>query len=258
MSSLENTAARLLALLRAMAKHPQKIAHANSSHEDWSQFLQSYTGVEGWDSLKVTQYILTANDQVSQLEKQLSRRSVPKSAYRHAINQARAVLSAATFSNPWSSLKPKIDELTTVSLEWAVVVLDKVESQLSEDQLTEMYGLIVELEQLLNEDDVPPALKVAIERHLSGARDALDTYTIGGAEKLKESIEKSIGAIHSDKEVLAAAAQSDDEVQTTILDRFGRWFNKSVSAVNAATNGMTSLVKLGNSAADFTKMLGMG
>jgi hypothetical protein len=258
MHSLENTAARLLALLRAVSNHPQKIPHATSSHEDWSAFLETYTGHNDWGHLKVSQYILTANDQISQLEKQLSRRRVPKSAYRHAIGHARAVLSTATFSEKWNAMKPKIDDLTIVSLEWAALVLDKVESQLSEDELAEMYGLIVELEQLLDDDDVPPALRAAVERHLDGARDALDTYTIGGAEKLKQSVEKSIGALHSDKEVLVAAAQSGDTVQTTILDKFGRFFNKSVAAVNAATNGTTSLVKLGNSLADFTKMLGMG
>ena len=66
-----------------------------------------------------------------------------------------------------------------------------------------MTDLIRELETLLGQDDVPLELKTAIEKHLEGIKRSINLYSIGGVEKIRESLERSVGALHSDVEAVS-------------------------------------------------------
>ena len=133
-----------------------------------------------------------------------------------------------------------------MSLVWSSAVLEKVESQISDEDLSEMTDLIRELETLLGQDDVPLELKTAIEKHLEGIKRSINLYSIGGVEKIRESLERSVGALHSDVEVLKEAVDSGDKTQTTVLKKLVSFIDRTTAAANKATNTAKSIVGLGN------------
>ena len=99
-------------------------------------------------------------------------------------------------------------------------------------------------------------LKTAIEKHLEGIKRSINLYSIGGVEKIRESLERSVGALHSDVEVLKEAVDSGDKTQTTVLKKLVSFIDRTTAAANKATNTAKSIVGLGNAITDLTKLLG--
>ncbi len=242
--------------MEAIQAHRITTPGSKSALDEWKPLLQKHTGRDGWNAITVSEYLIEADEQATKLQKQLKSRGILPRGYKHAIHQVKSALSIGNFSNPWASVTHALDELTFVSLVWSSAVLEKVESQISDEDLSEMTDLIRELETLLGQDDVPLELKTAIEKHLEGIKRSINLYSIGGVEKIRESLERSVGALHSDVEVLKEAVDSGDKTQTTVLKKLVSFIDRTTAAANKATNTAKSIVGLGNAITDLTKLLG--
>lgn len=255
MTSNENPAGRLLMLLSAIKQHTQSVANATNSVEEWKHFLRAYTGHSDWDQQRVAQYLMAATEQIVELKKQLNRRDVPSSAYGHSLSIAMASVSTAAFSERWDHIKSRIDTMTIVSLTWANVLLAKVESEISPDEIDAMLERVNELEGLIADRDVPDELREAVVNHIYSIKTALQNYSVGGISKLKEALQQSLGALAVDRHALTDAVESGDGKQKTVVTRLCEILNRTTDIVEKATGSVNSFAALGQAIGNVFKLI---
>lgn len=118
-----------------------------------------------------------------------------ESIYEKIITSLENAFSPLLLGASWNSVQQHLLPQTIEALAIYSQVVPNEEVLIKEDELNELYARISELENFLENSELPSRLQSLIRRHISLIRLALAEYPIAGAKALIQARRNAVGEL---------------------------------------------------------------
>lgn len=192
-----NPAGRLYDLLRTAQNQPSK----ESARNAWAKVF----GTEPKDTSSLLKMLADLIVLVSQAKSSIERlEDVDHTLYLKPFKRLEDFFSQINLDAQWAHWQNLLDEPTLYGLQFAA---DRLSRNAGSTSISEkdLDSLRAELESLVTsvlEADLPQTLKTLFLRNLESVRHALLVYRIRGIDGLEEELERTVGALLLNKQLI--------------------------------------------------------
>ncbi len=142
-------------------------------------------------------------------------------------------------------------------LGWASVVLPDEDVAIEDKAIAELKLKVEELQQALEADGIPPALRRYATQQLESLYRSLQLFRVQGAAPFKQSVRKAVSDAHFDEDHLKAElqAQSDSPPVRTLREKLGGALKTAATVAGEAEKFAKAATYLGGKASDGVTLL---
>lgn len=134
--------------------------------------------------------------QVDYTRKQLDKLGVPADLTSAGFIRLKEVANPAVLDHPWTNHKGNVStpEIRLV-LAWSAWVLREFgEPEVEQQHFEAIQQHLSELESMLQDPEIPPAIRSFVQRQVDDTRSALRRYPIEGISALRKALDTTTGA----------------------------------------------------------------
>lgn len=175
------------------------------------------------------------------VSKQMESSGYSNHLYTSALANIEQALSTMILPGQWGQAKQYLKRETLISLEFCSEILPDEEAQVSNEDISDIRQLLVDLDELLANTTLPPRLIDLIKHHIELINTALDEYPIKGAGALREAARTGLGELIEIKETVKSSCDSAE------VSKLGEAWKKVNNVVDAAFK-IEKLAQLGQKA----------
>ena len=163
--------------------------------EVWAQIFELNESNPNKKSAAVAERLGWALRELDLARLELLNTGLSESLYENAINHLEHAFSPMLLPSTWNSVQQYLVAQTLQTLAIYSQVVPNEEELIKEDDLNELYARITELEEFLENSELPSRLQSLIKRHINLIRQALAEYPIAGAKALIEARRSAVGEL---------------------------------------------------------------
>lgn len=152
--------------------------------------------------LKVAQRLGSLLNELTLMKSQLLKSDIEEETYTSDIQQIELAIDPAYFNSTWNSVTQYLTPVTIKSLLIFSQSLPNEETEITSDEINELFARLSELESFLENSTLPDRLIQLIRNHIYLIREALYEYPIAGAKALIEAKRAAYGEITEVKDAL--------------------------------------------------------
>ena len=152
--------------------------------------------------LKVALRLDSLLSELTLLKSQLLKSDIEEETYSQDIQHVELAIDPVYFNSTWNSVTQYLTPVTIKSLLIFSQSLPNEESEISSDEINELFARLSELENFLENTTLPDRLIQLIRNHIYLIREALYEYPIAGAKALIEARRAAYGEIIEVKDEL--------------------------------------------------------
>ena len=145
--------------------------------------------------LKVAKRLDSLLNELSLMKCQLLKSDFDEETYTTDIQHIELALDPVYFNSTWNSVTQYLTPVTIKSLLIFSQSLPNEETEITSDEINELFARLSELENFLENSTLPDRLIQLIRNHIYLIREALYEYPIAGAKALIEARRAAYGEI---------------------------------------------------------------
>ena len=140
--------------------------------------------------------VLAFRAEINHTRSQLDIHGVPQELTSSVFVGLKDWANPATADHQWGQTKANISgPQFALVLSWSVWVLQKFgEPEIEQHQFESIQKHLSELEELLKDNEIPPAIRSFVQQQVDTTRNALRMYPIQGVRALRKAVESATGA----------------------------------------------------------------
>jgi hypothetical protein len=143
--------------------------------------------------LKVAQRLGSLLNELNLMKIQLLKYGFEEEIYNTEIQHIELAIDPVYFNSTWNSVTQYLTPTTIKSIQIFSQSLPNEETEISSDEINELFVRLSELESFLENSTLPERLILLIISQISLIRDALYEYPIAGEKALREAIRYAKG-----------------------------------------------------------------
>lgn len=152
--------------------------------------------------LKVAERLNSLLNELILMKNQLLKSEFEEETYTSEIQQIELALDPIYFNATWNSISQHLTPVTIKSLLIFSQSLPNEETEITSDEINELFARLSELESFLENSKLPDRLIQMIKNHIYLIREALYEYPIAGAKALIEARRAAYGEITEVRDLL--------------------------------------------------------
>lgn len=221
-------------------------------HEsDGIETIQAWTNVllphrYNVEPFEVIRLVESLKSEIRRAERQLSAASVPASLYQSHFEKAYHATNVNNLSSPWANLKQYITAELLVCFAFAAHLIDEDEPEFEEEELSDLEGMVSDLEETISASDIDSELKHFAQQQISLLRRGLEDVRIRGAKAIQKCYVDGLGDIVENAETIKNNSESRvvDKLRT-IWTRM-RSMTEKAAALNKSTDTWSKVIDKGS------------
>ena len=185
--------------------------------------------LEDW----ATEAVLAFRAEIAHTRARLDQLEVPQELTSSVFVGLRDWANPATANNQWGQTKAGISgPQFRLVLAWSAWVLRKLgEPEIEQQQFEAIQKHLAELEAMLLDTEVPPAIRSFVQRQVDDTRAALRMYPIQGMRALRKTVENSTGAFTIPSDELVEESKQANPATKSILRKSLEVLKETAEAV---------------------------
>lgn len=144
-------------------------------------------------------------------------------------------------ASTWNNVRQHLTPQNLLSLEFCSEILPDEEAVISSEELAEILGLVADLRDAAQSDNIPTSLRALLLHHVELIQRAVAAYPIAGVKALREAAQTGLGELVESKE--AVAEHSNTEAVSKLSETW-----KKVSDVADGALKVDKLIQVGHKA----------
>ena len=162
--------------------------------------------------LKVTQRLSSVLNELTLMKNQLQKSDFEEDTYTSEVQHIELAIDPLLLNANWNSVSQYLTPVTIKSLLLFSQSLPNEETEITSDEINELFARLSELESFLENSTLPERLILLIISQISLIREALYEYSIAGEKALREAIRYAKGE-YPEVEDLINENKSKQEIQ---------------------------------------------
>lgn len=208
----------------------------------------------------VPEAVMAFRAELDHARKQLDRLGVPPELTSSVFVRLKDAANPAVLGQTWANYKNDVSgQDMRLVLAWSVWVLRELgEPEVEQQQFEAIHQHLSELEEMLQDPEVPPAIRDFVQRQVEDTRAALRKYPIQGIRALRKAVDATTGAYTTpDDEIIEELKQASPasrgvvrksmEVLKETAEAVGH-VEKLKTALEALTSSLPQLKAIGQTA----------
>lgn len=110
----------------------------------------------------------------------------------------------------WNNVRQYLTPQNLLSLEFCSEILPDEESVISSEELAEILGLVADLHEAAQSENIPPSLRALLLHHVELIDRAVAAYPITGVKALREAAQTGLGELVESKDAIAEHGNSEE------------------------------------------------
>jgi hypothetical protein len=168
----------------------------------WLQAWMITETTQKGQALEVVRCLENVNRELDLVRKGMNQATFSSSLYENAISAFEEAASPMLLPHTWSSVRQYLTPQNIISLEYCSEILPDEEALVPSDELSEILGLVSELRDAANSENIPAILKAIMLHHVELIEKAIASYPITGVKALKVAVQTGIGELYLSKNVV--------------------------------------------------------
>lgn len=191
MANKFNSAFRLKTVIEKTLNEPD----SKQIVEVWATAFEIQDGNQVRKAAIVGEKLRWLHHELELLKNQILLANLPESLYGKSFSHLELAISNLYLSGSWNQAKQYLGSDVLIALGFFVEMLPDEESQISNESLEEIRGLLNELLNQLSVSTLPESLISLIKHHIELIENAILSYPIKGAKALIEVVNIGTGEI---------------------------------------------------------------
>lgn len=180
--------------------------------------------------------LLVLSEEIQLLRDQLSKLNLTPEIYDPHLKSIEKALSPSLIERQGTHIKQHLKPEVYTALLFCSDFLANEEESITEEDFSAIVDLMNQLELVLQDSSLPPALATLIRRQIRVAEIAISNYSLRGARSLKDAVKFAIGDLIVEEDSLTEA---ESRISTGIRNLWER-MNKVADAA-LKTEGLLQL-----------------
>lgn len=196
--------------------------------------------------------VMAFRAEVDLASKQLAALDVPPNLTNSVFPRLRDVANPVVFGQQWGQHKTLLQapECALV-LSWSAWVMRKLgEPQVEQAQFLAIKQHLSELDDLLQDPEVPPAIRNFVQRQVDDIRAALRTYPIQGIRALRRAVDTTTGAFAVPDDELVEEVKQATPKAMSVLKKAGQVLKETAEATGHVGKLAEAIKALSNYASE--------
>ncbi|GAA6143668.1 hypothetical protein [Hydrogenophaga sp. 5NK40-0174] len=193
----------------------------------------------------VVEAVVAFRMELEHARQQLDNIGVPSDLTNHVFTRLKHAASPTFLTQQWAHHKSALVGIeNTLVLRWCDWALRTLgEAEIEAQQFQSIKNHLAELEQLLNEPDVPPAIREFVQRQVNDIRSALRLYPIHGLRVLRKAVDTATGAFTTPDDQVVAESQTATPATKGVLRKSAEILKEAAEVTGQADKLFTTLAK---------------
>ncbi|MBS0347565.1 MAG: hypothetical protein JSR69_14040 [Proteobacteria bacterium] len=188
-------------------------SHQKSTLDAWAFAFDLAESAQGLDlTHEVTDMLVATTRELRSMRALLADFGVPESLLSYYVTYPEQAMTATNLSAPWgTTISNYMKDEVMLSFAWYSYVLPEEASTTTDEELSALKELLVELEEALKAPGLPRFIVDTISKHLEGIRRAIRLCPVQGTKPMKDAARALITDIQIDQDEIRSAAENADE-----------------------------------------------
>ena len=194
-----NSASRLHGLFSLLHSHSEQTQVLSC----WVQSFGISESTPKRQAIEVARRLESVNRELGLVRIGMNQATYSPSLYENALSAFEEAASPMLLPATWNNVRQYLTPQNLLSLEFCSEILPNEESVISSEELSEILGLVSELRNAAQSENVPPSLQALLLHHVELIERAVAAYPITGVKALREAAQTGLGELIESKEAVA-------------------------------------------------------
>jgi hypothetical protein len=194
-----NSASRLHGLFSQLQAH----ADQTQVLSGWVQTFAISESTPKRQAIEVARQLESVSRELSLVRNGMSQATYSPSLYESALSAFEDAASPMLLPHTWNSVLQYLTPQNLLSLEFCSEILPDEESVISSEELAEILGLVAELREAAQSENIPASLRGLLLHHVELIERAVAAYPITGVKALREAAQTGLGELVESKDTVA-------------------------------------------------------
>lgn len=232
-----NSASRLHGLFSQLQGHTDQ----TQVLAGWVQAFAITESTPKRQAIEVARRLESVHRELGLVRSGMNQATYSPSLYEGAISSCEDAASPMLLASTWNNVRQYLTPQNLLSLEFCSEILPDEEAVISSEELAEILGLVADLREAAQSENIPPSLRALLLHHVELIQRAVAAYPITGVKALREAAQTGLGELVESKE--AVAEHSNTEAVSKLSETW-----KKVSDVADGALKVDKLIQVGHKA----------
>lgn len=201
-----NSASRLHGVFSQLQNHTDQTQVLSA----WVQTFAISESAPKRQAIEVARRLESVNRELGLVRTGMSQATYSRSLYEDALSAFEEAASPMLLSHTWNNVRKYLTPQNLLSLEFCSEILPDEESVISSEEFTEILGLVAELREAAQSENIPTSLRALLLHHVELIERAVAAYPITGVKALREAAQAGLGELVESKDTVAEYSNSEE------------------------------------------------
>ena len=201
-----NSASRLHGLFNHLQGHTDQTQVLSG----WVQTFAVSESTPKRQAIEVARRLESVNRELGLVRDGMSQATYSPSLYEGALAAFEEAASPMLLPHTWNNVRQYLTPQNLLSLEFCSEILPDEESVISSEELAEILGLVADLREAAQSENIPPSLRALLLHHVELIERAVAAYPITGVKALREAAQTGLGELVESKDAVAEHSNSEE------------------------------------------------
>jgi hypothetical protein len=174
----------------------------------WVQTFAISESTPKRQAIEVARRLETVNRELDLVRNGMSQATYSPPLYEGALSAFEEAASPMLLPHAWNSVRQYLTPQNLLALEFCSEILPHEELLISSEELTEILGLVTDLREAAQSENIPTSLRALLFHHVELIERAVTAYPITGVKALREAAQTGLGELVESKDAVAEYSNS--------------------------------------------------